>query len=85
MKNFGEVQFKKPLLFIKIEPKGEFTIIVEGNNQQEELELSETEIKLEMVKLLNQGMSKSEASQHLAKYTNFSRREIYQLTLIDDI
>ncbi|NCO73911.1 MAG: 16S rRNA (cytidine(1402)-2'-O)-methyltransferase [Cyanobacteria bacterium] len=67
------------------EPKGEFTIIVEGNNQQEELELSETEIKLEMVKLLNQGMSKSEASQHLAKYTNFSRREIYQLTLIDDI
>ncbi|WP_373479128.1 16S rRNA (cytidine(1402)-2'-O)-methyltransferase [Geminocystis sp.] len=67
------------------EPKGEFTIIVEGNNQKEELELSETEIKLEMVKLLNQGMSKSEASQHLAKYTNFSRREIYQLTLIDDI
>lgn len=63
------------------EPKGEYTIIVEGNNEKEEIELSETQIKEEIDKLLHQGMSKTEASQQLAKYTNLSRREIYQLMI----
>lgn len=63
------------------QPKGEYTIIIEGNNQEEEIELSETQIKEEIEKLLQQGMSKTEASQYLTKYTKLSRREIYQLMI----
>ncbi len=63
------------------EPKGEYTIIVEGNNEKEQIELSATEIKQEIDKLLKQGMSKTQASQHLARYTNLSRREIYKLVV----
>ena len=65
----------------KNQPKGEYTIILAGNSENEYLELSEKEIKAEMNKLLAQGMSKSEASKYLATQTSMSRREIYQLTL----
>jgi 16S rRNA (cytidine1402-2'-O)-methyltransferase len=60
-------------------PKGEYTIIVQGCEESTKLELSETEIKAELEKLLAQGMSKTEASKELAKYTSLSKREIYQL------
>ena len=63
------------------QPKGEYTIVVEGDRESSQLELSEAEIKAELEKLLQQGMSKTEASRHLAQYTSFSRREIYQLAL----
>ncbi len=61
--------------------KGEFTIIVEGNTENQELDLSETDIKRELEKLLQQGMSKVEASRHLAEFTAYSKRQIYQLAL----
>ena len=63
------------------QPKGEYTIVVEGNTESSQLELSAAEIKAELEQLLQQGMTKTEASRHLAKYTSFSRREIYQLAL----
>ena len=34
-----------------------------------------------MMELLKQGMTRSQASRHLAKLTSLSRREIYQLAL----
>lgn len=66
-------------LYQKQEPKGEYTIIIEGNLETEEITLTEAEIKQEMKKLIDGGMTKSEASQHLAKRCHLSRREIYQL------
>ncbi len=65
----------------KHQPKGEYTIVVEGNTESSQLKLSAAEIKAELEQLLQQGMTKTEASRHLAKYTSFSRREIYQLAL----
>jgi len=62
-------------------PKGEFTIIIEGNPQEEIVELSETQIKEEIEKMIEKGMTKSEAASKLAKYCHLSRREIYQLTI----
>ncbi|MBD2394916.1 16S rRNA (cytidine(1402)-2'-O)-methyltransferase [Cyanobacterium aponinum FACHB-4101] len=62
-------------------PKGEFTIIVEGNQHQEIVELSPTQIKEEIEQLMAKGMTKSEACQELAKYSNLSRREIYKLSV----
>jgi 16S rRNA (cytidine1402-2'-O)-methyltransferase len=61
------------------EPKGEYTIILDGNHQLEQINLSENDLIVEMTNLIQQGMSKSEASQHLAQYTTLSRREIYKL------
>nr|WP_308255293.1 16S rRNA (cytidine(1402)-2'-O)-methyltransferase [Geminocystis sp. GBBB08] len=79
--DFWRGNLEKAIKFYEnCEPKGEYTIIVEGN-QEEEITLSETEIKEEIEKLLKQGMSKTEASQYLVKYTNLSRREIYQLMI----
>ncbi|BAQ66676.1 16S rRNA (cytidine(1402)-2'-O)-methyltransferase [Geminocystis sp. NIES-3709] len=66
-------------LYQNREPKGEYTIILEGNQDFDQINLSETEIKEEMIQLIEQGMSKTEASQLLAKETNLSRREIYKL------
>ncbi len=63
----------------KKQPKGEYTIILAGNSESDLLDLSQEQIKIEMNKLLNQGMSKSEASKYLAQQTNWSRRDIYQL------
>jgi len=68
-------------LYQNQEPRGEYTIIVEGNKAQDILELSPQQIQQEIIKLLDQGMSKSEASKHIAQFTTLSRREIYRLSL----
>ncbi len=63
------------------QPKGEYTLIVAGKSATESLVLSEAELKIELVQLLQQGMTKSQASRHLAQITSLSRRQIYQLAL----
>ncbi|MGY6529826.1 MAG: 16S rRNA (cytidine(1402)-2'-O)-methyltransferase [Cyanobacterium sp.] len=63
------------------EPRGEYTIIVAGNNEEKFEQLSTEEIKTRLITLIAEGMGKSEASQHLAKLTNLSRREIYRLSI----
>ena len=62
------------------QPKGEYTLVLAGATT-ESLITSETEIKQELAQLLEQGMTRSQASRHLAKLTSLSRREIYQLAL----
>ncbi len=62
------------------QPKGEYTLVLAGA-VTESLITSEAEIKQELEKLLQQGMTRSQASRHLAKLSSLSRREIYQLTL----
>ncbi|MDJ0680816.1 MAG: 16S rRNA (cytidine(1402)-2'-O)-methyltransferase [Xenococcaceae cyanobacterium MO_167.B52] len=66
------------------QPKGEYTLVLAGATT-ESLITSETEIKQELAQLLEQGMTRSQASRHLAKLTSLSRREIYQLALDIDI
>jgi 16S rRNA (cytidine1402-2'-O)-methyltransferase len=62
-------------------PKGEFTLVVEGASFKKKVTLSELELKTELQHLLTQGMTRSQASRHLAELTNLSRRQLYQLTL----
>lgn len=69
-----------------LSPKGEFTLVVAGNAEKG-LSLSETEIKTELMQLLQQGMTRSQASRHLAQLTSVSRRQIYQWaveTILED-
>ncbi len=61
--------------------KGEYTLVVAGEQLTQNPVLSEAELKAELRQLLQQGMSRSQASRHLAQFTSQSRRRIYQLAL----
>lgn len=62
------------------EPQGEFTLVIAGAVPTEPL-LSEAALKAELQSLLQQGLTRSQASQQLARQTSLPRRQIYQLAL----
>ncbi|MGB3534883.1 MAG: 16S rRNA (cytidine(1402)-2'-O)-methyltransferase [Microcoleaceae cyanobacterium] len=68
------------LFYRETEPKGEFTLVVAGT-QQELPNLSEAEMMAELQLLMQQGISRSQASRQMAQVTAWSRRQIYQLVL----
>lgn len=63
------------------EPQGEFTLLVAGAIPSQQPVLSEAALKAELEHLLQQGISRSQASRQLAQQTPLSRRQIYQLAL----
>lgn len=65
----------------KLQPKGEYTLLVAGAEKANQIVLSESQLKEELQQLLQQGMTRSQASRQLTKFTTLSRQEIYQLTL----
>ena len=62
------------------EPMGEFTLVLAGA-ELNPLILSDEALKAELQTLINQGISRSEASRQLAQQTALPRRQIYQLAL----
>lgn len=62
------------------EPQGEFTLILAGH-QAAQPQLSESALLAELHHLIQQGMSRSQASRQLAKQTTLSRRQLYQMAL----
>ncbi|MCC5636438.1 16S rRNA (cytidine(1402)-2'-O)-methyltransferase [Nostoc sp. CHAB 5844] len=62
------------------QPQGEYTLVVAGTPATQPL-LTETELKAELQQLISQGISRSQASRQLAKFTSLSRRQVYQLAL----
>lgn len=62
------------------DPQGEYTLVIAGANLTQPI-LSEAALKTELITLLRQGISRSQASRQLAQQTPLSRRQIYQLTL----
>lgn len=63
------------------EPKGEYTLVVAGATASETLQLSESQIKAELRQLMQQGLTRSQASRQLAQLISLPRRQIYQLAL----
>jgi 16S rRNA (cytidine1402-2'-O)-methyltransferase len=66
------------------EPKGEYTLVINGF-QPPEVSLSPAVIRDELKDLLSKGMSRSQASRHLAKLTSLPRKQIYQMALEIDL
>ncbi|MBN3905641.1 MAG: 16S rRNA (cytidine(1402)-2'-O)-methyltransferase [Nostoc sp. NMS1] len=62
------------------EPQGEYTLVVAGIPASQP-QLTEEELKAELKLLINQGISRSQASRQLAKFTSLPRRQLYQLAL----
>jgi 16S rRNA (cytidine1402-2'-O)-methyltransferase len=66
------------------EPQGEYTLVVAGSSPDTPV-VTEAVLKEELQALLAEGMTRSQASQHLAQVTSLPRRQIYQLALeLDD-
>jgi 16S rRNA (cytidine1402-2'-O)-methyltransferase len=68
------------LYYTRHEPKGEFTLVVAGA-QDQPLVLSEDVLKAELQQIMDQGVSRSQASRQLAQLTKLPRRQLYQLAL----
>lgn len=62
------------------EPQGEYTLVIAGH-QATQPQLSESALLAELQDLIQQGLSRSQASRQLAQQTPLSRRQIYQLAL----
>lgn len=62
------------------EPQGEYTLLVAGTPSSKP-QLTETELKNELLSMIKQGISRSQASRDIAKDTGLSRRYLYQLAL----
>jgi 16S rRNA (cytidine1402-2'-O)-methyltransferase len=67
-------------LYNQREPQGEYTLLLAGIIPQE-TQLTEVELKAELLEIMQQGRSRSEASRQLAEDTSLSRRYLYQLAL----
>lgn len=65
----------------KRQPKGEYTLVIAGEETSSKIVLSEAEIKVELQQLLAQGMTRSQASRHLSQLTSLPRRQIYEISL----
>ena len=62
------------------EPKGEFTLVIAGAELEQPV-LSEDALIAELLQIMAQGVSRSQASRQLAQLTKLSRRHLYQLAL----
>ncbi|MEH1793726.1 16S rRNA (cytidine(1402)-2'-O)-methyltransferase [Nostoc sp.] len=62
------------------EPQGEYTLVVAGIPASQP-QLTKEELKAELKQLISQGISRSQASRQLAKFTSLPRRQLYQLAL----
>ena len=66
-------------LFEDADPKGEYTILLEGIEKSKNTNVDEIELKKELYDLVNIGLSLSAASKYLAKKNNIPKRNIYNL------
>lgn len=66
-------------LYQQKQPQGEYTLVVGGYQETEIEYLDENQLKQELNRLIAQGMSLTQACKEISPFTNFSRRELYQL------
>nr|WP_316788317.1 16S rRNA (cytidine(1402)-2'-O)-methyltransferase [Thermoleptolyngbya oregonensis] len=62
------------------DPQGEYTVLLAGSIAAPVV-LSEAALKAELAALMQQGLSRSQASRQLAQQTQLPRRDLYQLAL----
>ncbi len=65
-------------------PKGEITLIIEGNQGKEAKELSWEEAEASFRELVNKGMSKKEAVKEAARLSGIPKRELYRRVMVED-
>jgi 16S rRNA (cytidine1402-2'-O)-methyltransferase len=63
------------------QPRGEFTLVIEGNKAEEEKPALTAGVEDELRSLLNQGMGAKEAAARVSASTGVARKELYRLCL----
>lgn len=66
------------------EPQGEYTLLIAGIEPSQP-QITEAELKAELLAMMKQGISRSQASRQLAKEISISRNKLYQLALTIEI
>ena len=61
------------------EVKGEFTLVLSGNNNQKKKDIDKTRLRNDLCDLVNAGLSLSSASKYIAKKENLTKSQIYNL------
>ena len=61
-------------------PQGEYTLLIAGIEPTQP-QITEAELKAELLAIMKQGVSRSQASRQLAKEMSVSRNKLYQLAL----
>ena len=69
--------------FSKNEPKGEFTLVIEGNKNNNYIK--DLDLRIELLRLIEAGLSHSKASAYLSKRYSIPRKKIYSLILKDNL
>lgn len=77
--------------FLENEPRGEFTLVIAGNEKREALQDSaaknenldwdETRVRVEFAKLMMEGATRSDAVKQIARQAKWERRRVYQISL----
>jgi 16S rRNA (cytidine1402-2'-O)-methyltransferase len=67
-------------LYTQREPQGEYTLVVAGSPPSQ-IQFTDAELKAELLQMMKQGITRSQASRQLAHKTSVSRRYLYQLAL----
>ena len=65
--------------FSKNEPRGEFTLIIEGESNNKDKK--ELDLRKELLELINAGLTHSSASNYLSKRYSVPKKKIYSLIL----
>ena len=85
-KHFGETIDEVLLKINSTETKGEYTVIVSGNQNKNEFnENSEIELKKDLIDLINAGLTHKAAAKYLSKRSMKSKNQIYKLILKKDL
>jgi len=61
-------------------PRGEFTLVI-GGAEVKETRWDEERVRREMARLLEEGLSRTEAARRVARQSGWPRREIYRMVL----
>ncbi len=67
------------------EPRGEFTLVMAGIPKGDSKVWTEPQLKSELVAIMAEGISRSQASRKLAEITKIPRRQLYQMALTIDL
>ena len=68
-------------LFTEKEPRGEYVLVVEGNSESEENELSKLSVPEHIDYYVQKGLSKKDAIKAVAKDRDLPKSEIYKYTI----
>ena len=77
MKSIGKTIEEVKEYFIKNKPKGEFTIVLGGNDHKGKIKISESDALNKLNILINQGEKSNIAARKISEETGYEKKWLY--------